>query len=179
GDREGYPSSTGAPSRACKGRSPPADLRRRVSKSQGVKLVLLIWSGGQTAAESSGDRKRHTWILLHEIEERAAVQAQNLAIGLNLDGGSPCAVGEKGHFPEWRTSVKDLHRRFRCAAIGSNVDAHCSTRDKIEGISWFSLVEDNRAGWIRQRFEVRRELSERYPFEPLEQIYLTKKTRVV
>jgi len=118
-------------------------------------------------------------MFLHEIEERAAVQAQNLAIGLDLNGSSPCAVCEKRHFPEWRTGVKDLHRRFHGAAMGRNVDAHCSTRDNIESISGFSLSEGNGAGRIRQRFEVRRELSEGYPFEALEQIELTEKMRVV
>ena len=44
--------------------------------------------------------------------------------------------------------------------------------------SRLSLAEDDRTGRIRQGFEVRRELSERYPFEPLEQIDLTKKTRI-
>jgi hypothetical protein len=117
-------------------------------------------------------------MVLHEIEERAAVQAQNLAIGLGLYGRGSCAVGEERHFPEWCTGVEHLHRRFGSAALGGNVDAHCTTRDEIKGISRLSLAEDDRTGRIRQGFEVRRELSERYPFEPLEQIDLTKKTRI-
>jgi hypothetical protein len=95
-----------------------------VSDSYGIHLVRLTRRIGQPAAESGGDRKGHSRLLPHEIEERTAVQAQNLAVGLGLDGSGPRAVSEKRHFPKWFAGMKDLHRRVSCRTTASMVDAY-------------------------------------------------------
>jgi hypothetical protein len=110
-----------------------------------VDRLWLIQHGCQAAAEGGRDRERDARLLAHEIEKGAAVQTQNLAIGLGLDGGGPRAVGEKGHFPEWFAGLEGFHPGLRRTASAGGVDAYRTGRDQIEGISRFSLPEDDRA----------------------------------
>jgi hypothetical protein len=117
---------------------------RYCRSSRRIDRLRLIQHCRQTAAESGGDRERYAGLLTNEIEKGAAVQAQDLAIGLSLDGGSPRAVGEKRHFPEWFAGVEDFQPRLRRIGSAGGVDTHRSSRDQIEGISRFSLPEDDR-----------------------------------
>ena len=157
---------------------PSSAGRRWRHDSRVLYHLRLVQHGGQTPAESGGDCERHSGLLAHELEEGAAVQTQDLAIGLGFDGRSPRAVGEERHFSEWFAGVQDLHQLFVGAALAGRVDAHRSGRDQIKGVPRFSLPEDDRTRRVKQRLEVSRELSEGHPFQTHEQIDLAEKIGV-
>ena len=114
----------------------------------------------------------------HQIEEGAALQAQDFAIALGLDAGGARAVGEQRHLAERLAGAQDLKARLAGATLVGRIDADRSAGDQIESVTRFGLMEDDRARLVRQRLQVRCQLGERHLVQAGEQIDLSEQPRV-
>src|SRR5208282_5484620 len=151
---------------------------RGPSMSVGIFPARLIEHRGEPPAERRRNRERHAWLLANKHDESAAIQTQDLAIGLHLDGCSPLNIVKQSHLAEGLARMQHFHLHFGRAGTVGCVHAHRSARDQIKGIADVALAENDRARRVEQRLQMCRKLGQHDAIEPNEQIDPAEQARI-
>ena len=146
---------------------------------RGVQAARLIEHVGQATAErrrhGQGDRR----LIPDEIQERAAIQAQDIAIRLGSDGGRTRNVAEQRHLAERLAGMQHGQSRLGGAPPVGDVHANGAARDDIEGVARIPLVEDDRGRRVGERAQVCRKLGQHDPIQSPKEVDPAKQARVL
>ena len=151
-ERPVAPSRPGSGGRRCCHSS--FDSPRSGRGQRGVQAARLIEHVGQATAErrrhGQGDRR----LIPDEVQERAAIQAQDIAIRFGSDGGRARNVAEQRHLAERLAGMQHGQSRLGGAPPVGDVHANGAARDNIEGVARIPLAEDDRGRRVGERAQV-------------------------
>lgn len=148
----------------------PSKLLIEAALDDPVLLDDRLVGCAQAAAERRRDAQRDLRLLPGQVQEPAALQAQEVAVGVRPHRRRPWLAGEERHLAEAVARSEDAEARLAGAVGDAGVDAERPASHDVQAVGRIPLPDHRLTCRDRQRLHVRRQPGQGDAVERREQV---------